>query len=1099
MLTIYHSNQLDLLKDLLLDRIQKQPLDNPLSEEQILVQSPGMAQWLRQEIATGVGIAASLSFPLPASFLWQTFVDVLPDVPRRSAFNKEAMTWKLVTLLPEMISQEHFQPLKHYLEQDDDGVRCYQLAGKIADIFDQYLVYRPEWIADWEQGLNSHAEGQLWQPELWRALVAKTAELSQSHWHRANMQLSFIEALANTPQNKLPDRLFVFGISAMPPHFVDTLKTLAQQTDVHLMVCNPCQYYWGDEKDPKYLARLSARLFAKNQLAENQSAQQQADLLLDDQSQGNSLLASMGKLGRDYIHQLYELEANEVVAFVEGSEDSLLHKVQKDILELEANGKESGFILQEDDRSLVFHSCHTPLREVEVLHDQLLQLFEHNPELTPRDVVVMLPDVDQYSPWIQAVFGGLDNQYDDPRYIPYSISDRSASHEHPVLPGILQLLNLDQNRCGASELLELLEIPAIQRRFGFDQAGFETIRQWVTDAGIRWGVTPEHQQMFDLPARAGNSWLFGIRRMLLSYAMPESTGLFADILPFEPSQGMDAVLAGQLAQFIAHTELLIQSLDQSRTIEQWRHFCLQLMDDFIAPEEDDEYPLLLVRESLDHLATQLTDAGYDNDLSRPVLLDYLTERLSSEQSSQRFLSGKVNFCTLMPMRSIPFKVVCLLGMNDGAYPRSMPPAGFDLMAKASRRGDRSRRDDDRYLFLEALLSAQQTFYVSFVGHSIKDNSERIPSVLVSELLEYCNDYTGEKSAEQRLLHEHSLQPFSPTNYKPENSEQSYAHEWLPIAEGDSEALKPFIDQPLTDAVKPEQLEITELLRFFRNPAQYFCNRRLKVFFQEGDSQPEDTEPFEIDALDSYQIRQSLTRLMLSDGSITEYSQRLNATGQLPHGAFGELLLEEQQELVQALATDVRNSLISPQEDKEINLVIESIQLTGWLRQIYQSGPVRYRPARLKARDILYGWIEHLCYCAVPDHRSVKNRPGETRLFALDKNARFEPIEQNLALSCLNRLVNLYIEGMNKPLPFFPETAMAWQQNLDPDDESNLIDAEQAAQSSFYGGYMKRGESEDAYIARTYPDLDNVIDEMADLANDVYKTALMHLHLENRDD
>ncbi|MRI34888.1 exodeoxyribonuclease V subunit gamma [Endozoicomonas sp. OPT23] len=1099
MLTIYHSNQLDLLKDLLLDRIQKQPLDNPLSEEQILVQSPGMAQWLRQEIASGLGIAASLSFPLPASFLWQTFVDVLPDVPRRSAFNKEAMTWKLVTLLPDMIAEEHFEPLRHYLDKDNDGVRCYQLAGKVADIFDQYLVYRPEWIADWEKGLNSHADGQLWQPILWRALVQKTSELDQSHWHRANMHHSFIHALNTDKQNKLPKRLFVFGISAMPPHFVDTLKALAQQTDVHLMVCNPCQYYWGDEKDPKYLARLSARLFAKN-LSGQPPSSQQRDLLLDEQSQGNSLLASMGKLGRDYIHQLFELEANEIVAFVEGKDNSLLNKVQKDILELEGNQKSSDFTISPNDRSLVFHSSHTPLREVEVLHDQLLQLFEKNPQLTPRDVVVMLPDVDQYSPWIQAVFGGLDNQYEDSRYIPYSISDRSASNEHPVLPGILQLLNLDQNRCGASELLELLEIPAIQRRFGFDESGFETVRQWVTDAGIRWGVTPEHQQMFDLPARAGNSWLFGIRRMLLAYAMPESSGLFAGILPFEPSQGMDAVLAGQLALFIDHTEQLINTLDQPRTIEQWRQFCHQLIEDFIEAEEDDEYPLLLVRESFEHLTSQLEDAGYQENLSRPVLLDYLTERLTSERSSQRFLSGKVNFCTLMPMRSIPFKVVCLLGMNDGAYPRSMPPVGFDLMAQSPRRGDRSRRDDDRYLFLEALLSAQDTFYVSYVGNSIKDNSERIPSVLVSELLEYCNDYTGEKSAEDRLLHQHSLQPFSPANFKLNNEERSYAREWLPVAEGDSEALKAFTKNKLTEAEKPQQLEVTELLRFYRNPCQYFCNRRLKVFFEDYASQPEDTEPFEVDPLDSYQIRQSLTGLLLTEADVDEYSQRLNATGQLPHGAFGELLLDEQQQSVQPLASDVKSHLIASRDDIEVNLNIESIQLTGWLRQIYQSGPVRYRPARLKARDILYGWIEHLCYCA------VTKKPGSTRLFALDKNAHFDPVDKDIALDHLTTLVKHYLDGMNEPLAFFPETGMVWQQhfgresgNEGGNESDNTAAAELAARNTFYGGYMKMGESENAYITRIYPSLEDVFPDFKKLSLEIFDPALQHFNLENRDD
>ncbi|WP_257291193.1 exodeoxyribonuclease V subunit gamma, partial [Endozoicomonas sp. ONNA1] len=481
------------------------------------------------------------------------------------------------------------------------------------------------------------------------------------------MHHRFLSALENNshqqPLDKrsLPRRLFVFGISALPPHFVRTLKALGQQTDVHLMVCNPCQYYWGDEKDPKYLAKLAARLFNKHASQSTTQAgdgsSQQTDLfesLVDEQS--NALLASMGKLGRDYMHQLHDLDATEITAFVDGQEDSLLHRIQKDILNLTDRSMESPVTIASDDPSLVFHDCHSALRELEVLHDQLLRLFELNPDLTPRDVVVMLPDVDQYSPWIRAVFGGLPEHHNDPRYIPFAISDRSARQEFPLLKGLLELLDLDNQRCSAQDMLELLEIPAIQRRFQIDEKGFELLRRWINESGIRWGLSPEHQSGFGVPPRESNSWLFGLKRMLLGYALPEDSGLFSGILPMDSSQGMNAVLSGQLAAFVEAASELILQLNQSRSIESWTLFINQILENFFATDEEDEYALKLVRSSLEHLTEQVRDAGYTNRLSRPVLLDYLTERLTSERSSQKFLSGRVNFCTLMPMRSIPFKV-----------------------------------------------------------------------------------------------------------------------------------------------------------------------------------------------------------------------------------------------------------------------------------------------------------------------------------------------------------------------------------------------------------------------------------------------------------
>ena len=968
MLSIYHSNRLDILKDLLVELLRREPLQNPLQNEQILVQSPGMAQWLRLQLAEGLGIAAALEFPLPASFLWKMYTRVLPDVPVRSAFNKEAMAWKIMTLLPDMIDQPAFASLSQYLSDDDDGIRCFQLAEKIADIFDQYLVYRPDWINEWEDNKDSAGitSEHPWQPELWRSLVAKTRQLGQSPWHRANMHHRFIQELSeNNHQQELPQRLFVFGISALPPHFVESLQAIASQTEVHLMIMNPCQHYWGDERDPKYLRRLASRKFIENKLAKEITSSSQhprhwfdkAGLALDNLDQsGNPLLGSMGKLGRDYFHQLHTLDAFDVDVFVDDHSHSILHHIQQDILNLNDRTQEPLKTTFRPDASLQFHSCYSPLREVEVLHDRLLDMFEQNPALKPRDLVVMLPDIDSYSPWIQAVFGSI--KYHDKRYIPFSISDRSASSEHPILPALLQLLELDSSRCTAPELLELLEVPALGNRFGLEDTDLDIIRRWVDQSGIRWGLDAEHQKLFGVPELNGNTWIFGLRRMLLGYAMPEELGVHRGILPYDSVQGMDAVLAGQLANFVEQAEYLVSSLDEERTIDEWILYIKDLQERFFLPEENDEYALLIVRDALERLHQQLSDADHQQSLSRAIMFSYLSERLTAERSSQRFLAGQVNFCTLMPMRSIPFKVVCLLGMNDGAYPRSIPPAGFDLIAKNPRRGDRSRRVDDRYLFLEALLSAQQQLYISYVGHRIQDAGKRIPSVLVSELLDYCQQGFGLDAGQ--LVTDHPLQAFSPDQFvKDSKSFFSYAQEWLPAAQRQGEKPSPFVQGSLEQQEALQEIELAELLRFYNNPCRYFCNRRLKVFFDEQDQTLSETEPFDLEGLESYLLLDELLESCIKQESWQALRTRLVARGSLPHAAFGELWLDEQLEKVSSMSEIVRPLISEPLDDLEVNEDINGYQLTGWLNNHYQTGLIRYRPASVKGKDVISSWIEHL--------------------------------------------------------------------------------------------------------------------------------------------
>ena len=1093
MLYLYHSNRLDVLKDLLVELLRLDPLKNPLQNEQILVQSPGMAQWLRLQLAEGLGIAAALEFPLPASFLWKMYTRVLPDVPSRSAFNKEAMSWKIMTLLPEMIDQDGFEPLQHYLAEDEDGIRAFQLAGKIADIFDQYLVYRPEWINDWEQNpeFMGVAEDQAWQPKLWRELVKKTAELQQSPWHRANMHHRFISELTdNDHKHHLPERLFVFGISALPPHFVESLAAMATQTEIHLLAMNPCQHYWGDERDPKYLLKLAARKFQENTMAKAVSGDNHAgEHWLDNlDTSGNPLLGSMGKLGRDYFHQLHTLDGFDVDVFVEDHQNNLLHQIQQDILHL--NNRPQSPEKLEADPSLQFHSCYSPLREVEVLHDRLLDMFANYPELTPRDIVVMLPDIDSYSPWIQAVFGSIPR--DDKRFIPFSISDRSAQNEHPILTSLLHLLELDKSRCTAPELLELLEVPAIQKKFQFSETDHEILRRWVNESGIRWGLDAKHQQQFDLPELNGNTWLFGLRRMLMGYAMPEASGVQHNILPFDGVQGMEAILAGQLASFVEQAEYLVQHLAQERTIEQWVGFINEVLDCFYDPDENDEYALKVVRDALDRLHEQLTDADHRAPLSREIMFSYLSERLSSERSSQRFLAGQVNFCTLMPMRSIPFKVVCLLGMSDGAYPRTIAPAGFDLIAQNSRRGDRSRREDDRYLFLEALLSAQQTLYISFVGHRIQDGTERVPSVLVTELLDYCEQ--GFKLKSDELMTEHPLQAFSPSQFETSSELFSFAHEWLPAAAGKGAKPEPFISDDeqhiLSEPELPETIELSELLRFYKNASSYFFKRRLKVFFDGQDEALEDNEPFAPGELEGYDLQQELLDSLVNQEPESLLRNRLVAKGCLPHAAFGELWLDEKIESVEPLSEVVRSLCDDNPEDIELNETLaelhdnRKLKLTGWLKNCHAPGLVHYRPAKsLKGKDVISAWIEHLCLC-------LKKEDKSTYLAGLTETYRFTPLAFVDARKHLMTLIEYYLKGLIEPQAWFPQTAYKWLLKKASKKPDNPM---KEALHHFNGGFdnKPRGEKLDPYVARIFPELEPVQTQFEQLSDKILQPALNH--------
>lgn len=1097
MLRVYHSNRLDVLEALMEFIVERERLDDPFEPEMILVQSTGMAQWLQMTLSQKFGIAANIDFPLPASFIWDMFVRVLPEIPKESAFNKQSMSWKLMTLLPQLLEREDFTLLRHYLTDDSDKRKLFQLSSKAADLFDQYLVYRPDWLAQWETGhlVEGLGEAQAWQAPLWKALVEYTDELGQPRWHRANLYQRFIETLesATTCPPGLPSRVFICGISALPPVYLQALQALGKHIEIHLLFTNPCRYYWGDIKDPAYLAKLLTRQrrhsFEDRELPLFRDSENAGQLFNSDGEQdvGNPLLASWGKLGRDYIYLLSDLESSqELDAFVDVTPDNLLHNIQSDILELE-NRAVAGVNIEEFSRSdnkrpldpldssITFHVCHSPQREVEVLHDRLLAMLEEDPTLTPRDIIVMVADIDSYSPFIQAVFGSAPAD----RYLPYAISDRRARQSHPVLEAFISLLSLPDSRFVSEDVLALLDVPVLAARFDITEEGLRYLRQWVNESGIRWGIDDDNVRELELPATGQHTWRFGLTRMLLGYAMESAQGEWQSVLPYDESSGLIAELVGHLASLLMQLNIWRRGLAQERPLEEWLPVCRDMLNAFFLPDAETEAAMTLIEQQWQAIIAEGLGAQYGDAVPLSLLRDELALRLDQERISQRFLAGLVNICTLMPMRSIPFKVVCLLGMNDGVYPRQLAPLGFDLMSQKPKRGDRSRRDDDRYLFLEALISAQQKLYISYIGRSIQDNSERFPSVLVQELIDYIgqshylpgdealNCDESEARVKAHLTCHHTRMPFDPQNYQPGNL-QSYAREWLPAASQAGKAHSEFV-QPLPFTL-PETVPLETLQRFWAHPVRAFFQMRLQVHFRTEDSEIPDTEPFILEGLSRYQINQQLLNALVEQDDAERLFRRFRAAGDLPYGAFGEIFWETQCQEMQQLADRVI-ACRQPGQSMEIDLACNGVQITGWLPQVQPDGLLRWRPSLLSVAQGMQLWLEHLVYCASGGN-------GESRLFLRkDGEWRFPPLAAEQALHYLSQLIEGYREGMSAPLLVLPESGGAWlktcydaQNDAMLDDDSTLQKARTKFLQAYEGNMMVRGEGDDIWYQRLWRQL-----------------------------
>ncbi|MCK0106726.1 exodeoxyribonuclease V subunit gamma [Marinobacter sp. S0848L] len=930
-----HANHLEDLRRAVVYICRQNSLP-PLESETFLVQSNGIAQWLKLALAEkrtndgmegGLGIAAGMDFLFPARFIWQAYRAVLPagEVPEQSPFDKSRLVWRLYRLLPELVGQDDaFTPLARFLDGSDTDLRNFQLAEKVADLFDQYQVFRADWLAAWEQGRDvlitprgkekPLAPETLWQPLLWRKLVEDVGEAagtSRSHIHTRFMEQGQRISAPADP-SRLPKRIVVFGVSSLPRQALEALYVLSRFSQVVLCVHNPSQFYWADIISDRELLRANR----KRGLAHPVLSQ------IDDKDQlhqhANPLLAAWGKQGRDYIRLLDEFDNpdeyrssfqtpdQKIDIFSEhgnGETPSLLNQLQNDIYnltplqEIREQARELDLLR---DYSIAFHEAHSPQREVEILHDQLLAAFNADPYLRPRDVIVMVPDINVYAPHIQAVFGRY--QPGRKRHIPFTISDQGQRHHEPVLIALETLMSLPRSRFGVSEIISLLEVPGIRDRFGITEDDIPLARQWVEGANIRWGLHGQHRESLDLPAELDrNTWQSGLRSMLLGYGMGEDEP-WAGVEPYAEIAGLQADLAGRLSNFVHQLETLWQALQTQRTPEQWETLFSGMLEQFFHKVEGSD--LLLLNRFRRHLEQWLENAlaaGLnDQPLPLNIVKDVLLSGLDEGGLNQRFLAGKVNFATLMPMRAIPFRKVCLLGMNDGDYPRSRPPVDFDLMAQDYRPGDRSRREDDRYLFLEAMLSAREQLYISWVGRSIKDDSERPPSVLVAQLQDHLDSLwtvAGQpaKKVTKALTTQHPLQPFS-RDYFPKanglenNPEEvakpltevlqsrnlfTYEREWRSahgVATGEQ------AHTPLPYQAPEEPISLNDLAGFLKKPIETYYQRRLQVRFEEVEDEDTDNENFDLNGLDRWRLDNELIQQsLLKAGTEEELHERLETT------------------------------------------------------------------------------------------------------------------------------------------------------------------------------------------------------------------------------
>ena len=1051
MLRVHRSDRTDALVSMLAQLVAE-PLEDPMTPEVVSVPTKGIERWLGQRLSARLGVTpgatdgvcANIDFPFPGTLVSTALARATGNDPKADPWLPERAVWPLMEVVEEHFDDPWLAPLADHIRnsgviEDEtmpgtlERTKRFSIVRHVADLFDRYAVHRPDMLQRWAAGAPGPDEAA-WQFELWRLLGERIgrpspAEHLESACHQLRDEYDLLD---------LPPRFSLFGLTRLPASYLDVLDAIACQRDVNLFLLHPSPELWK---------RLEGQVGPGTRYLPRREDQTVS-------AARNPLLASWGRDAREMQLVLGGAETHTDVVMTEerSGEPTLLQRIQDDVRSdrLPAGGRDGDArpLLASDDDSIRVHSCHGRGRQVEVLRDAVLHRLAEDPDLEPRDIIVMCPDIEHFAPLIQATFGAYDEESghsDGTRQLKIRLADRSLRQTNPVMGVLAEVLDLATARMTVSQVLDLAGREPVRRRFRLADEDLARLEQWVRESNVRWGFDATHRQAFKLGRVGANTWRSGLDRVLLGVAMAEDgQRLFAETLPLDDVESGDIELAGRLAEFVERLQIAIDRLSGDRTMREWAVELAAIADSLTMAPTGEAWQRAELTSLLDRLVDEATMEGEHSavTIGSDDVRSLLAERLKGKATRANFCTGYLTVCTLVPMRSIPHKVVCLLGLDDGSFPRHVERDGDDLTAQDPRVGDRDARSEDRQLLLDALLASRQHLVITYSGHDERSNQPRPPAVPVGELFDVV-DHTVRTTAgrtREAIVVQHPLQPFDPRNYLPGKliPARPWSFDRLHL-EGARAALtqdgshRPFLERPLP--YEAQTVDIDLLDRFLRDPVRVFLRERLGVSLWDRAREYEDAIPIDPDALAKWGIAERILRARLDGASWDECEKAEIARGALPPASLADPVLEEMKYDIEELVLAGQHLSDQPPTSLDVHVDLPGLpSVVGTVAGVRGDiiPMVTYR--RMQPALRMSAWLRLLTLSAMYPEVSFQTQTigrtpkGARHAVAVATVGPLDPnpgTRRDVAQTHLTVLVDLFRRGMREPLPLSCKTSAAY--------------------------------------------------------------------------
>lgn len=1065
------------------------PLCNPLANEIFITPNKTINHWIKIFIAQQCSIASNIKFFKFNEFAWTIFQYINPEKYSKSEFEKYHLIWKMMNI-------KNIRNMTKFISNSNSKTKLFEIISFLSQQFKEYLFYRPDLIQKWEQlsenPLNINLLCIDQKKLLWATLIKYMQRKNQPIWNYANL-LFLLEKKIKQKKiniNKFPSRIFVFGNDILTPYNIIMLKKISN-------LCSIYFFYTTPYKNEKILLReikskthqcnlieKCASHFFKETIRCKKYANKTVNIHNDVTN-----ISFWGKYGYDYTLLLSLISKKEINLFNIPQSISLLNKIKKNIIQtnfnlnVKKNKKNTNYsinkkVIYNNDKSISIHICTTLKREIEVLHDNLLDVLNNHYDVLFHDILIISKNINRYIPFIHSIFNSISPKH----RIPFYITSTSNEEKNTISKIILQILDLPNNPLDEKNILDFLKNSFILEKFNIKEKEIIILLKIIKKIQIK-SETNNALKKHKLP-KINKEYTFSNedKRIFLGKAINDvNYTIWNTIVPCNYLNEKHYTIFSKLITFKLLLQKWKKKLSISKPLTSWKIIFEQLLNDFFKRNEVEKEEITSIKKHWNKIVEPGIQEGYTKKLPIKLLKNELLKNLSQKKNIYDCFSGRVTFCNGFILRSIPFKVICIIGMNDKFIIQNIPTKYLNLIHKHPRICDPYRKNKYEYLFLETILATQKVLLISYSKEPEKNDQTNQRSILIDQLLSYIskNFYIFNKKCEKKrkdnkkklifhLCYFHTDQPYNIKNFIQESKYQSFNETWLKISQLKQKNKKNF--EKALQIIKFKDIILSELIAFWKHPVQYFFNKRLHIILNNIKNIDLNKENFSITKLNHYIISMNIIDFLLKKKNTKKLLLYYQCKGIIPIGNLGEIYWENQIILMTSLYK--KSNLINKNlRNAKFRIKVNQYTLFGVLKNKNKTGLLRLKPTTINNKDIISLWLEHLVCC------SIYGPSNSTILGLKNSNYTFIKLKKKKAKDLLNKYIIGYVKGMHKPI-LLTNSGINWlstiydkKYKIISKEKTQLQKSKKNMIATWEGNNWKIGEKDDLYLKKIITTLD----------------------------